>query len=537
VVYASITGGSMLVSNVHANLSVMQASVTSGTHRGTLDLSGLASFTCVVSNVLVGHDFGVPITRPTGTLILGLNNSITARLISVGDAYQNAGAISHIQLGQVNVLRLERIRVALHKCLGNVSFAPGLVAPAAVFRDLQGDGRQRSWEIGDEYEPDQTLGYFTSSQSTGTLDFTGGSVDAMVDRITLGRGQTNAPTRTGDGNGTLTFEDGVINANSLEMGIQLSDGGSVGRGTLNVNNKNNVNPATVIINGNVVMAMQYLGNTDASGSTATINLNGGVMNVAGDIIDGRGLSTITIDGGGKLDLQPAGDTTPGNISIDVLNLNSGVLVNYSILSVSNITLGGSISQFNVLPGQTLAPFGLGTIGTVSINGDLNAGGTLEFDIRKDDGVLSSDRLMVGGVADIGGTVNVRLSGNNPLAAGDKFTLVSPQFFFDSSPTVILPPLNPGFMWTNNLVVDGTIEVIASGEPPNPPTLTLAQTATSLTLSWPQIYTSYSLRGQTNPLAIGLTTNWARVLGVSGNQITIPIDRSNGAVFFQLIREP
>ena len=60
VVYTSITGSSLFVSNVNAGISVMQASATNGPHRATLDMSALNTFTCVVSNILVGHDFGVP---------------------------------------------------------------------------------------------------------------------------------------------------------------------------------------------------------------------------------------------------------------------------------------------------------------------------------------------------------------------------------------------------------------------------------------------------------------------------------------------
>jgi len=537
-VYASIVGGGpLIVSNRNANLSIMQASVTSGSHRATLDLAGLSSFSCVVSNVLVGHDFGVPITRPTGTLILGLNNSITARLISVGEAYQNAGAISYIHLGQANVLNVDRIRIALHKCLGTVDFAAGLSTPSATFRSFNGDGRQSSWEIGDEYEPDQTIGYFTSSQSTGIMDLTGATVDALVDRITLGRGQTNAPTRTGDGNGTLTFDGGSINANDLEMGIQLSDGGSTGRGILNINARNLAESATMTVNSNLVMAQQNAGNTDASGATAIINLIGGTLAVGGAIVDGKGFSTITIDNGGTLNLMPPGDSTPGDVSVDVLNLLNGVITNYATLSVSNILLGSGISYFTVYGGQTLAPLGVGTIGTLKINGDLNSDGTLDMDISKVDGVISSDTIALTGVADLGGALRVRYSGNSALAVGDRFKLVDAPFLFDSLATVILPTLGPGLGWTNNFSVDGTIEVIVSGEPTMPPTLSVVHDATSFTLSWPPAYTSYSLRGQTNPVTIGLTTNWARVNGVVGNQITIPVNPDNDTVFFQLIKEP
>src|SRR6185436_20657426 len=123
------------------------------------------------------------------------------------------------------------------------------------------------------------------------------------------------PTRTGDGNGTLTFGAGSIDANYLEMGIQLSGGGSAGRGVLNVNRDDAVIPALFTLNGNLVMAVQRPGNSEPTGSTADINLNGGTLEVAGDIIDGAGRSTINIVNGGTLDLQPAGDLTPGDISV------------------------------------------------------------------------------------------------------------------------------------------------------------------------------------------------------------------------------
>src|SRR5437879_6308152 len=87
-VYATILGNSMTVSNGNANLSVSQISQTSGAHRATLDLTGLNSFSCTVSNVLVGDNFTQPdfAWRPTGELFLAKTNSITTKLIVVSDA-------------------------------------------------------------------------------------------------------------------------------------------------------------------------------------------------------------------------------------------------------------------------------------------------------------------------------------------------------------------------------------------------------------------------------------------------------------------
>src|SRR5262249_4482191 len=159
-----------------------------------------------------------------------------------------------------------------------------------------------SWELGDEFESSTNLlfGFFTSNQARGTMDLSGASVDALVDRIVLGRGQIqrDATVRNGDGNGTLTFGGGTIDANTIHMGIQVAGaviGGSLGNCIINVNNDFGVGPALLIVRSNLTMAIQQPGNTDPAGSTAVITVNGGsTLAVAGDIIDGAGLSTINL---------------------------------------------------------------------------------------------------------------------------------------------------------------------------------------------------------------------------------------------------
>lgn len=540
VVYTSIAGESLTINNPNANLSVMQGSITAGAHWATLDLSTLSSFTCTVSNVLVAHDFGIPVMRPNGTLILGANNTITAKMISISDAYQNAGsggAGSLLKLGQDNVLNIDRIRIGSHKCVGTLSFREDLAVPFTVkFRDHSGTGRQTSWELGDEYEPDESLGYFTSGQAIGYIDLTGGTVDALVDRIVLGRGQTNAPTRNGDGNGTLTFGGGTINANTILMGIQLSGGGSAGRGKLNVNNDDGANPATLIVNDNIVMTEQLPGNTEPTGSTAELTINGGKVSVGGDIIDGGGTATITISNGGTLTVGTRDDLpTPGDIAVDVIVLDGGTLADFATLSVSTLTLIGG-SEFRVEADQTLIAAQSGAIGDLTVTGDLTLRGTLELDIRKNDGTRTSDKVVVSGTASFGGTLKVTSSGNTPLALGDKFVLFTAGAFANSFTSLSLPSPGPGLGWQNNLTTDGSIEVIASGEPTERPRLTFSTTATGITLSWPEAYTSYVLRGQTNPVTIGLSNNWGPVEGVAGNRVTIERNAANGTVFFQLIQQ-
>jgi hypothetical protein len=527
-VYASIGGESLTVINPNAAISVSQASAASGAHRATLDLSQLGAFTCNVSNVLVGHDYGVPITRPTGTLILAVSNSITAKMISVSDAYQNAGQISYIYLGQDNLLNVDRIRIASHKCIGTVAIQESVSGANVKMRGSDGQARQTSWEVGDEFEPDTTSGFFTSNQSTGILDLTGANVDALVDRIVLGRGQTNAPTRTGDGNGTLTFGTGTINANQVEVGIQLSGGGSAGRGTLNINNDGGT-PGVLSINADLIMAVQLPGNTEATGSTAAINVNGGVLEIGGNAIDGGGSATMTISNGGVVDLMP--DGTRGNIAVDTLNLSGGSVMNYATLAVSTIAMSDAVTEFVVEQGETLSPAG-DTVGTLNVTGGaLQLQGKLALDVQKSGTTLTSDKIV--GDVTYGGALEVRKLGD-ALVVGDKFTLFSAAVPANTFSSVTLPTPGAGLTFTNKLAIDGTIEVISSGEPAEQPRLVFTQAGPALTISWPTAYTSYVLRGQTN--TTGISNNWGPVSGVAGNQVTISVDPANRFVMFDLIKQ-
>jgi len=549
-IYTRISGNSLMVSNGNANFGVTQISAVAGGHRATLNLSELDAFTCVVSNVLVGHNFTQPdhAWRPTGELYLARTNSITARMLIVADAYQNAGATCYIHLGAVNTLNADEIRIGMHKTLGVVDITGGVVNPSVTFRNAAGTGRQLSWKLGDEFDPNGTnylFGFFTSNQARGTTDLTGASVDALIDRVVLGRGQIQFdPTnRTGDGNGTIIFGGGVMDVNVIEMGIQVPGpfiGGSVGHGILTVNNDPGVGPATLIVRSNIVMAVQQAGAPapDATGSTGDITVNdGSSIGVAGDIISGGpggGTATINLNNGGTLDMQPAGDATPGNVSINVLNIGDGIITNYATLSLTNINLLLGSTVFTVYPGQSIAPAGTNKIGPLSVSGSLVLLGTTLMDIHKNGATLSSDSITTTGPVELGGTLKVSFPGaHSDLAPGDKFTLFA-AVPLDSSLTLALPPPGAGLAWANNIFVDGSIEVVpcGCGEPRTPPRLTMTASPTSATVSWPSTYTSFVLRSQTNVLG----ANWGLVPGVVNNSFTIPFQPGNTSVYFHLIQQ-
>lgn len=550
-VWASIAGGSLTISNVTANFGVTQISSGSGAHRATLDMTNLNTFTCVVSNVMVGQNFTQPdhAWRPTGELFLAQTNTLTTKLICVSDAYQNSGGNCYIHFGAVNQINADQIQVGMHKCVGIIDTASAFGNPSVTFRNAAGTGRALTWQLGDEFDANGStylFGFFTSNQARGTMDLTGASVDGQVDHIVLGRGQRqfDATNRAGDGNGTLIFGGGTIDANSIEMGIQVTGpfiGGSVGHGILTINNNPGVGPALMIVRSNIVMAVQQAGAAapDPVGSTGDITVNdGSTLAVAGDIVSGGpggGTATITLFNGGTLDMQPAGDSTPGNVSINILNLTDGIITNYGILSVTNINELGANTTFTVYPGQSIAPAGVGTIGplTIAIGNALTLRGTTLLDIGKNGATAVNDVVDgAGGPVDLGGTLKVSFAGSGSLAIGDKFTLFT-AVPANSSPTVVLPPPGSGLAWNNKIFVDGSIEVVSCGcgEPTTPPTLSVTASPSNVTVSWPLTYTSFALRAKTN----SISGNWGLVPGVVGNSITIP-RAATSATFFQLIQQ-
>ena len=68
-----------------------------------------------------------------------------------------------------------------------------------------------------------------------------------------------------------------------------------------------------------------------------------------------------------------------------------------------------------------------------------------------------------------------------------------------------------------------------------PGITPSASGNSLQLSWPAIYTGWTLQAQTNAPGTGLGVNWDIVPGsTAGHQISIPVDNTVGSVFFRLI---
>jgi hypothetical protein len=68
---------------------------------------------------------------------------------------------------------------------------------------------------------------------------------------------------------------------------------------------------------------------------------------------------------------------------------------------------------------------------------------------------------------------------------------------------------------------------------NPGSIQYSLTGNLLTLSWPTNL-GWALQAQTNSLAVGLSTNWVNIPNSTAtNQIIIPVNPTNGSVFYRL----
>ena len=399
--------GTLAITNTTGTVVVTQGTNTAGTagnYKATLNLVGLDNFAANISaiNLAINADSNTSATnnRPCGDILLAKTNVILATTITVSESFNNGGALSSFRLGQVNTINVDTLRIGSRKGVGTLNFNTGWSSPTAKFRNKAGTGRG-SWYIGED------LGSASGTGATGSIDLTGGTVDAQLATLYVGKGQT--VNNAGDGVGTLTFNSGTIDANAVEIGYQSFGGGSVGRGTVNVNGT-----AVLKVNNNLRMGYVTTGNTDTT--TGTLNVNGGTVTVAGDIVDGGAdvsTTTLTLTNNGLVDLKPGGDSVAGNVTVDVLNIGVANLTNYNTLTTTNITVRAPATVFKMYDGTALSPTGAGTAGTLVVNGSLTlTNASLKLDLGS-----SSDTLNGTGVFEVDGTNAIAVNPTSGFGPG------------------------------------------------------------------------------------------------------------------------
>jgi autotransporter-associated beta strand protein len=255
--------------------------------------------------------------------------------------------------------------------------------------------------------------------------------------------------------------------------------------------------------------------TAVSTNTGSLAVNGGTLALSGSGSFNKA-SVIAPASGATFDVSGVGGT---------LTLNSG-----QTLKGSGTVNGNVVAN----AGSTVNP-GDG-VGTIHITGNLSLSGTLLLELNRTNAPLN-DKIAVTGTFTPGGTLAVTNVGSG-LQVGDSFQLFSTgtSGFAAFNLQTNDPVNNLTYTWNNTIATDGKISVASVGQlvNTNPAPITLSASGGNLTLSWPPDHTGYTLQAQTNSVGAGLGTNWVNVTGsVSTNQITVPINSTNGSVFYRL----
>jgi autotransporter-associated beta strand protein len=221
-------------------------------------------------------------------------------------------------------------------------------------------------------------------------------------------------------------------------------------------------------------------------------------------------------------------------------VNSGVLlVNGSIAgggaTVNSGTLGGSGTingNVAVNAAGTLSPGN--SIGTMTIFGNLSLAGTNVMELNKSGVTLTSDKIQGVSHLSFGGVLQLQITGD-PLTTTDSFLLYSAGLRDGLFTSIIPTTPGTGLAWnTNTLAADGILR-IANGVSTVRTNITMISSGGSLDLTWPQDHTGWRLQAQTNPITVGLHSNWFDVPGsTTTNHMIIPISPTNGSVFFRII---
>jgi T5SS/PEP-CTERM-associated repeat protein len=367
---------------------------------------------------------------------------------------------------------------------------------ATLFVGGFGAANQLTTDVGAKvHNQNASVGFRSVSSNNNVLVSGVGTFWTTAGSLVVGdSGSGNRMTVT---NGATVLSSNLfigLNASSTGNCVIVDSGGlfltnSAGNGLLEIRRGTNV------LNGGVVEA-DILRMTN--GVSSVLDFNGGML-----VIKNSQVSVVhqLFIGDG---INPATLHLAGNGTHDFNGTNALTIASHATLSGS----GTLLAQFFMQLGATLSP-GASSIGKISGITNAFLGGTAVMEISKNGGVLASDQFQVTGTLTYGGGgwLIVTNLGPTALTDGDNFPLFSATNYTGSFFTITLPPLNPGLMWTNRLLVDGSLQV----RPISPATVsTLAADALSAGAE--------RLNGLANPQAAdtaawfewGTTTNYGNI---------------------------
>jgi hypothetical protein len=370
--------------------------------------------------------------------------------------------------------------------------------------------------------------------------------------------------------GVTTLEDGIFNNSGMVnvakgtldiYGGTSSDGEftTAGGGTVNFSGCIFTNSTTFTGLGSFVAGDTTFGGT----IVGTLNWSGGVISGSMTVASNSMLNIVF--GGGNaaefngLVLTNYGTVNWTNTTLHGVNGNNEQIYNYGLWNAqSDDTFAGAFNGGTTLfdnfgtflksgnTGVTTLDAGVvfnntgrvdSQIGNISLQGPctLADGTRMSFGLG---GAAGNGSISLSGAASFAGSLTVNLKGLFWPAAGSSFNLLNYASESGLLFTNMALPEPGDISWQTNYTATAfALSVTAhTGTNTTPTNLNIsAHNGTNLILQWPSDHTGWRLEAQTNPVTVGITTNWATLEGSSlTNQIIMPIDLTNGSVFFRMI---
>ncbi|MDO8876633.1 MAG: autotransporter-associated beta strand repeat-containing protein [Pseudolabrys sp.] len=364
-----------------SNLTLTNAVAVNSTN-GTVDTGGnVFTLSGIIAN---GSGGGGTLTKTgTGTLVLSGNNTFS------GGTLLTAGTLN---LAHSNALGTGTLTT---QNTVEIDYADGVTIANAI----TANGSDTAFRVGSGSTATQS-GLVTALQSiaktgNGTLivDNLGGVASTFIIGGTLQGGATNA---LGSGN-ALTVNGGTLDLGGFDQAIAS-------------------------LAGNVLGAVT---NNGAANATLTVGAPAGTGYFDGAITDGNRQLSLTLDGvagGGTLVL--GGNSTysgPTSILGGTLQVDGSIVSATTVSSGGTLTGMGSVGDVTVNAGGTLVPGAVGTIGTLTVTGNLTFNGASNYVVFMDPTLASVTN--VSGTASLGGIVYVNAATGQSYTAGT-FTILT-----------------------------------------------------------------------------------------------------------------
>lgn len=381
-------------------------------------------------------------------------------------------------------------------------------------------------------------GFFTFNMSGGTLNAYQIGVGASS-----GSGASQAQS-TGPETNIVNFSGGVINLGAGGITNTLADQHDtnlfiMSGGTFSTLSPANYTPGTTTANWTMwrgANAVYILTNQPGPGTINFAPLSGAAVTLSAQLI---GNGNLDAAGPGTVIMTNA-NTYTGNtiVSGGVLALSGkGSIVSSNIFVAGGATfdVSGLSTAFVLGSSQTLS----NSSSIATIGGNANAGsGTLSLSYAP--GMPSFNET--NGTLTLSAATALKINNTGPALGMGTYTLIGVETSgavagtVPSSFVVTGGGVQGAYHPTLAISSSNTLDlVVGSAINSNPTNIVYGITNNQVYLSWPSDHTGWTLQIQTNRLSVGLSTNWVNVAGsASTNQIVVPINVTNGSVFYRLV---